>query len=73
MSKPKLTVIEGGLAATIDKYDKFFVSAYVTDTRLMGVLAVYARWKLYDTADGTDFHQFFYIDCREFDTCKLTT
>lgn len=65
MSKPKLTVIEGGLAATIDKYDKFFVSAYVTDTRLMGVLAVYARWKLYDTADGTDFHQFFYIDCEE--------
>ena len=31
----------------------------------MGVLSVYARWKIYDTAAGTDLHQFFYIDCEE--------
>lgn len=65
MNRPKLTVIEGGLAAAINRHDKYFVSAYVTDTRLMGVLAIYARWKLYDTASGTDLHQFFYIDCEE--------
>lgn len=65
MSRPKLTVIEGGLSATMDKHDKYFVSAYVSDTRLMGVLSVYARWKIYDTAAGTDLHQFFYIDCEE--------
>lgn len=65
MNKPKLTVIEGGLSTSMDKRNKYFVSAYVTDTRLMGVLAVYAKWRLSDTAEGPDFHQFFYIDCEE--------
>lgn len=65
MTKPKLTVIEGGLAASIDKRDKYFVSAYVTDTRLMGVLAVHAHWKLPGEPEDSDLHQFFYIDCEE--------
>ena len=65
MSKPKLTVIEGGLSSSIEKRNKYFVSAYVTDTRLMGVLSIYARWKISDTDPDSDLHQFFYIDCEE--------
>ncbi len=65
MSKPKLTVIEGGLSSSMENRDKYFVSAYVTNTRLMGVLSIYARWKLSDTEPGYDLHQFFYIDCEE--------
>lgn len=65
LSKPKLTVIEGGLSASMENRDKYFVSAYVTNTRLMGVLSVYARWKLSDTEPEYDLHQFFYIDCEE--------
>lgn len=65
LTKPKLTVIEGGLAASIDKKQKFFVSAYVTDTRLMGVLAVHAYWKIPCSDGFSDYHQYFYIDCEE--------
>ena len=65
MSKPKLTVIEGGLSSSIEKRNNYFVSAYVTDTRLMGVLSIYARWKISDTDPDSDLHQFFYIDCEE--------
>ena len=64
MNRPKLTVIEGGLSS-IEKRDKFFVSAYVTDTRLMGVLSVYCRWQLSGPDPAPDLHQFFYIDCEE--------
>ena len=46
------------------------MSAYVTNTRLMGVLALYARWSV---AGGGDIHQFFYIDCEEtgLESCKV--
>ena len=66
MNRPKFTVIQGGLAAANRK--NTFVSAYVTDTRLMGVLAVYAHWQVEVPASGDrlpDIHQFFYIDCEE--------
>ncbi len=66
MSKPVFTVIEGGLVSEIRDKPKHLVTAYVTNTRLMGVLAVYARWYIARTEseDGT-LHQFFYIDCEE--------
>lgn len=66
MNRPKFTVIHGGLAAADKKTT--FLSAYVTDTRLMGVLAVYAHWQMDTEAvwtEGSDIHQFFYIDCEE--------
>jgi len=71
LNKPVFTVIEGGLLTAEKNAEKHFISAYVTDTRLMGVLAVYARWRR--TVPGTlpidnesaDLHQFFYIDCEE--------
>ena len=68
--KPKFTLIEGGLNCSIPQAHKRFVSAYVTNTRLMGVLAVYAHWAV---KDGGDIHQFFYIDCEEtgLETCTV--
>ena len=73
MKKMNFNVIKGGLALDIRECDKEFVSAYVTDTRLMGVLAVHACWRLTASAKAeptsgrgsTRLHQFFYIDCEE--------
>ena len=65
------TVIEGGLLTAEKNIKKHFVSAYVTDTRLMGVLAIYVHWKrnipdaLSMDDENNDIHQFFYIDCEE--------
>ena len=64
------TLLEGGLCSDIPSARKRFSSAYVTNTRLMGVLALYAHWTV---ADGGDIHQFFYIDCEEtgLETCTV--
>lgn len=69
MNRANFTVIKGGAATSLSNKQKHFVTAYVTDTRLMGVLAIYARWHISDN-DGNpdplgDLHQFFYIDCEE--------
>lgn len=81
MDRPVPRILTGGQKLKIAEVNRHFISAYVTDTRLMGVLAVYAHWHL-DTLDedeadpgkgnaGTnpvtwgDLHQFFYIDCEE--------
>ena len=71
LNKPVFTVIEGGLLTAEKNAKMHFKSAYVTDTRLMGVLAVYAHWRkdlpgAYDFDDeDNELHQFFYIDCEE--------
>lgn len=65
MTTPKFTVIKGGLATSLNDRKKNFISAYITDIRLMGVIAVYARWQVEGDPDGNDLHQFFYIDCEE--------
>lgn len=70
MKKSDLKIIKGGISSDINTLRKDFVSAYATDTRLMGVLAVYARWNIakpsYDSSGEPDqLHQFFYIDCEE--------
>ncbi len=65
MSKPKLTVIEGGISHITKSNDKLLVSACITDTRLMGVLAIYAHWRTDSDDAAPDLHQFFYIDCEE--------
>ena len=70
--KRKYQVLDGGRALPISKMHKVFLDAYVTDTRLMGVLAVGAHWII--CAPGADrddpdswenLHQFWYIDCEE--------
>ncbi|MBQ0079325.1 MAG: hypothetical protein KBS66_05495 [Eubacterium sp.] len=65
MARPKLTVIAGGLLSPVGDKNKQLKMAYVTDTRLMGVLAIHAHWFLPDEPEKQDFHQFFYIDCEE--------
>lgn len=57
-------IIKGGLeddAAKAEQEQKpfSFVSAWVTDTRLMGVNAMHIQWK---DRLGNDLHQFFYFD-----------
>ncbi|MGN0720050.1 MAG: hypothetical protein ACI4LQ_09570 [Anaerovoracaceae bacterium] len=66
------TIIRGGLSETSQTSQKAFVSAYVTDTRLMGVTGVYIHWALPENTVLTHFHQFFYLDSEEygFDTYK---
>ena len=66
------TVITGGLSESAATSKKRFLSSYVTDTRLMGVIGVYIHWKLTDNTTYTDLHQFFYFDAEEygFDTYK---
>ena len=65
LTKPKLTVIEGGIPYLLKTKKKNLINAYITDTRLMGVLAVYAHWSIGENNDIRDLHQFFYIDCEE--------
>lgn len=72
MTKPKLTVLDGGRILPVNKMHRVFLSAYVTDTRLMGVLAVCARWNIIapsanrnDPDSWEDLYQFIYIDCEE--------
>lgn len=66
MNKHKFKVIVG----TNDNSEKQrqFISAFITDSRLMGVLGMYIHWKINDA----DQHQFFYFDVEEygFDTYK---
>lgn len=67
MTKPNLTVIQGGLSAPADAKQKVFMGAYVTDTRLMGVMGLYIHWRLAQSSISfSDFHQFFYLDAEEF-------
>lgn len=61
LNKSEFKLIKGGLCAVPDDNDKSFISAYVTDTRLMGVICVYIHW----IAGDEDLHQFFYFDAEE--------
>ncbi len=71
LKKNNFKVIRGGasLENASPTYD--FVSAYGTNTRLLGVVVVYIHWKE-TTLPQSDLHQFFYFDVEEFgfDTCK---
>ena len=62
--KPKLTLIEGGLCAK-EQAEKVFVSAFATDTRLMGQLCMGIHWKIVDHPEADDLYQFFSFDAEE--------
>ncbi len=66
MTKPSFTVIEGGLSAPKNSTPRQFMGAYVTNTRLMGVIGLYIHWRLDDRYPSPDFHQFFYLDSEEY-------
>ena len=60
MKKSDLKVIVGGLSAPSPVQDRRFLSAFVTNTRLMGVVGLYINWEL-ETRDGfTSMHQYYY-------------
>jgi len=60
----RFTVIKGG------NEDGFahrrFVSAEITDTRLMGVVGLHIHWEVKEAGFLTGFHQFFYFDAEEY-------
>lgn len=64
MERSKFTVIRGGGHAGCLGWR--FVSAYVTDTRLMGVVGLQIHWELRDDDAFEDFYQFFYFDAEEY-------
>lgn len=59
-------VIDGGLRETSETSRKKLISAYVTNTRLMGVVGIYAKWFLPDNKLRNYLHQFFYLDAEEY-------
>ncbi|MDR3243020.1 MAG: hypothetical protein LBT34_03740 [Clostridiales Family XIII bacterium] len=64
--RKNLKVIRGGLSSTVQKSEKNFISAFVTNTRLMGVLVIYLRWMVKEGGFDSNLHQFFYVstdDC----------
>ncbi|MBQ2678164.1 MAG: hypothetical protein IJF96_04605 [Firmicutes bacterium] len=66
MSKPVLTVLEGGLASVSGPREKDFRYAYVTDTRLMGVVGLYVHYRPDPEDHRKDWHQFFHLDAEEY-------
>lgn len=67
--KRNFKVIRGGLADLQNINNpkgETFKSAYVTDTRLMGVLSVGISWTMDGKNDSPEFHQFFYMDVEEY-------
>lgn len=66
MSKNNFKVLKGGLLDSAVSSRKLFVSAYVTNTRLMGVLGMYIHFKLPDNQALEDLHQFFYFDAEDY-------
>ena len=66
MSERKFTLIKGGLSYPHEDGNKTFVSSFVTDTRLMGVVGLYIRWNMKFATAPTNFHQFFYFDVEEY-------
>jgi len=66
LNKSDLKVLRGGLLDTAITSRKVFVSAYVTNTRLMGVIGMHIHFKLPENEIIDDLHQFFYFDAEEY-------
>ncbi len=59
-------VVKGGLLENAHSSSKKFLSAYVTDTRLMGVISIHAIWSLPENSNFTEYHQIFSLDAEEY-------
>lgn len=79
MNKPTFTLLQGGLNREFVPSEDNFISAYVTDTRLMGVLVLGLHFgqgidpvkSIYKASDygvdpDTQYHMFFYVDIEEY-------
>ncbi len=64
--KHGFTLIKGGGSPKGSSSSYRFISGFVTDTRLMGVLVLYIHWKTDSSEESTDYHQFFYFDAEEY-------
>ncbi|NLP30320.1 MAG: hypothetical protein GX363_04230 [Clostridiales bacterium] len=62
----KLSVIKGGNKKILSMKNRKFISAYVTDTRLMGVLALSIKWQVSTSNGNSIVDQFFYFDAEEY-------
>ena len=62
----QIDTLDGGAIESYKTGNKVFRSAYVTDTRLMGVLSIGITWDLPDNKFKKHFHQFFYIDVEDY-------
>lgn len=62
----KLTVIRGGKSMPPECRGRRFLSGYVTDTRLMGVIGMELRWDVIVNARVTTLNQIFYLDAEEY-------
>ncbi len=61
---PGLRLIEGGLPDK-EKAEKIFRAAFVTNTRLMGEIALGIHWRIKDHPEAEDLYQFFSFDVQE--------
>ncbi|MBR6473440.1 MAG: hypothetical protein IKS99_06950 [Firmicutes bacterium] len=59
-------VIDGGLSEGSANSRKKFKEAYMTNTRLMGVVGISVHWELIDNTTNTEFYQVFYLDAEEY-------
>jgi len=62
---PDLKIIKGGPDFSEGVTSRKFISAFVTNTRLMGVLILYAHWQLKSETGNLSLHQFFYLETTE--------
>jgi hypothetical protein len=62
MKKSDFRVIIGGADISANNGGREFISAFVTESRLMGVLVLYFHWRI---AGENAFHQYFYIEVTE--------
>ncbi len=58
MKEHHLTILKGGLVSKEDSR-KAFVSAYVTDSRLTGEIAMHIHWHVLDCSEASNLYQFF--------------
>ncbi|MBQ8589360.1 MAG: hypothetical protein IJ486_02780 [Firmicutes bacterium] len=64
MDRNRFKVIKGGNESRIENRE--FVAAYITDTRLMGVVGLRIHWEIKEAGVPMGFHQFFYFDAEEY-------
>ena len=64
MEHNRFTLIKGGNESGFEQ--RRFVSAEITDTRLMGVVGLHIHWEVKETGEWNCFHQFFYFDAEEY-------
>ena len=66
MDRSQLKIIKGGPDFSVKEVPKKFISAFVTNTRLMGVLVLYIHWSMETGNNKTrSLHQFFYVETTE--------